>query len=55
VYKNIVKEADSRTVLDDIHDVITESRVRRSSKPSGESVYESDEVRRMRKLAGLDN
>lgn len=54
VYKNIVKEAQSRTVLDDIHDVITESRVRRSSKPTGETVYESDEVRKMRRLAGLD-
>jgi hypothetical protein len=55
VYKNIVTEADSRTVLDDIHDVITESRVRRNNKPSGESVYESAEVKRMKRLAGLED
>ena len=53
VYKNIVTEADDRTVLDDIHDVITESRVRRSNKPTGETVYESDEVKYMKRLAGL--
>lgn len=55
VYNSIVKEAGDRTVLDDIHDVITESRSRRSTKPTGESVYESDEVRRMKRLAGLDD
>ena len=54
IYNRIVKEADSRTVLDDIHDVITESRTRRTAKPTGESVYESAEVKRMRHLAGLD-
>lgn len=54
VFQNIVTEAESRTVLDDVHDAITESRVRRNSKPTGESVYESDEIRRMRKIAGLD-
>jgi len=54
VYKNIVGEAQDRTVLDDIHDTITESRVRRSSKPTGEAVYESDEVRRMRRIAGIE-
>lgn len=54
VYKSIVAEASERTVLDDVHDVLTEQRVRRTSKPTGETVYESAEVKRMRRLAGLD-
>ena len=54
-YSKIVKEASERTVLDSIGDVIRESRVRRNTKPTGESVYESAEVKRMRKLAGLDD
>lgn len=53
VFKSIVAEASDRTVLDDVHDVLTEQRVRRTSQPTGETVYESDEVKRMKRLAGL--
>lgn len=55
VYKSIVAEASDRTVLDDVHDVLTEQRVRRTSRPTGEAVYESEEVKRMRRLAGLED
>ena len=55
IYTKIVNEVSNRTVLDDIHDVITESRIRRNTKPTGETVYESDEIRKMRRLAGLES
>lgn len=55
MFKKIVAETSDRTVLDSVHNVIAESRVRRNTKPTGESVYESAEVRRMKRLAGIDD